>query len=266
MPFGAHETMEVHECLMEKVNMLNQFNFYLKQAKNPRLVDMIIRHQQEEIRSYNEVLAYTHDYNRFSPISPNTNIRGIEPQQIHYGVQNPPPFQPESSLNQLGDKEVAIGMLLCHKNAARNSMWATLETADPNLRKLLLNCAVNCSNQAFEVFLFMNQNGMYQVPEMNSDTAKTLLHSYVPTGKELENTYFGHQSQNTAFSGQAKTGQGNYNFTGSNQGMEFNVNSPQSALYGGNQEAGRQQYPQGGLAGQGGNKGTAPYGNQNYRR
>ncbi|WP_409297864.1 spore coat protein [Peribacillus sp. SCS-26] len=263
MPFGAHETMEVHECLMEKVNMLNQFNFYLKQAKNPQLVDMIIRHQQEEIRSYNEVLAYTHDYNRFTPISPNTNIRGIEPQQIHYGVQNPPPLQPESSLNQLGDKEVAIGMLLCHKNAAKNSMWATLETADPNLRKLLLNCAATCANQAYEVFLFMNQNGMYQVPEMNSETAKTFLHSYVPTGKELENTYFGRQGQNQAFSGQSK-GQGAYGPTGSNQ--DFNVNSSQSVLYGGNQETGRQQYPHTGNQGFAGSQGAAPYGSQPYGR
>ncbi|PLT29060.1 spore coat protein [Peribacillus deserti] len=266
MPFGAHETMEVHECLMEKVNMLNQFNFYMKHAKNPQLTNMIIRHQQEEIRSYNELVSYTHDYNRFTPISPNTNIRGMEPQQINYGLQNPPSFQPESSLNQLGDKEVAIGMLLCHKNAARNSMWGALEIADPTLRKIMINCSVNCANQAYEVFLFMNENGMYQVPELNNETAKTLLHSYVPTGKELENTYFGRQGQNAGMSGQTKNAQGNYTFTGSQQGMDFNVNSPQSTLYGGNQEAGRQQYPQTGTPGYGGTQGISPYGNQNYGR
>src|SRR4051812_17878199 len=140
MPFGAHETMEVHEILLEKINMITHFNFYAQEAKNPQLLDMIVRHQQEEIRSYNDFVSYTHDYKGFSPIPPNTNIRGMNPQEIKYGLKNPPQFAPESDA-VLSDGEVAAAMLLCHKNAARNGMWATLECADPNLRRMLLNSA-----------------------------------------------------------------------------------------------------------------------------
>ncbi|WP_051348655.1 spore coat protein [Peribacillus kribbensis] len=198
MPFGAHETMEVHEILMEKVNMLNQFNFYLQIAKEQRLIDIIIRHQQEEIKSYNELLSYTHDYTTFAPIAANTYIQGMTPQQIHYGVNNPPQIQPESSTNQLRDKEAAMGMLLCHKNAAKNGMSAALETADPTLRRILMNSAVNCADQAYEVFLYLNGQGIYQVPELDPNTAKSFLHSYVPTGKEIESMYFGQSSQGSA--------------------------------------------------------------------
>ncbi|PLR82977.1 hypothetical protein CVD25_10285 [Bacillus canaveralius] len=266
MPYGAHETMEVHECLLEKFNMILHFNMYATQTRNPRLLDMIVRHQQEEIRSYNEVVAYTHDYRGFSPIPPNTNIRGIDPQQIKYGLNNPPLYIPQWGAVD-SDGEIATAMLLAHKNAARNSMWAALESADPNLRQLLINCSVNCANQAYEVFLFMNEAGIYQVPEMRNHTAKTFLHRYQPADQSLETQYFGRTGQNGQ--GQAQAGQNGQNgqnaqngqpgqpmpnagysgegdgaqryanstgAAGSDAGAELNASAADSVLYGGNQE------------------------------
>src|SRR3954471_9986543 len=89
MPFGAHEAMEVHEILTEKINMINHFNFYANQTKTPELKDMIRRHLQEEIKSYDAIVSYTHDYQHFTPVPPNTNISGIQPEQIQYGLNNP---------------------------------------------------------------------------------------------------------------------------------------------------------------------------------
>ncbi|PLR92562.1 spore coat protein [Bacillus sp. T33-2] len=226
MPYGAHETMEVHEILMEKVNMLNHFNLYAAQTQNPQLLEMIVRHQQEEIVSYNELVAYTHDYNRFSPVPPNTNIREISPQQIQYGLQNPPQFAPEANAT-LNDMEIASAMLLCHKNAARNGMWATLECADPNLRRLLLNSAANCANQAYEVFLFMNGQGAYQVPKMESHTAKSFLHRYQPAGDQLTAQYFSQPGQNAGY------GQNFMNQAGNAMDPTVATGTPQSVLYGG---------------------------------
>jgi spore coat protein CotF len=48
---------------------------------------------------------------------------------------------------------------------------------------MLVNGAVTCSNQAYEVFLFMNERGIYQVPRMNDQTAKTFLHTYQPASQ-----------------------------------------------------------------------------------
>jgi spore coat protein CotF len=244
MPYGAHETMEVHEILLEKVNMITHFNIYLQEAQNPELRDMIVRHQQEEIRSYNEIVSYTHDYNAGVPIPPMTNIKAVSPQNIQYGLNNPTQFEPRAE-TKLGDAEVARAMLCCHKNAARNGMWATLETADPNLRRMLLNSAANCANQAYEVFLFMNKQGLYQVPKMDGHTAKTFLHSYQPAGQALQNQY----SMQTSLSGHTWSPGG---------GMNQNINpaSPQSILYGGLQGNGSRQY---GNAGNSTNQGMQGY-------
>jgi spore coat protein CotF len=228
MPYGAHETMEMHEILMEKINMITHFNLYVKEAKNPQLLDMIIRHQQEEIRSYNEIVDYTRGNHQFSPIPPNTEIRGINHQQIQYGLNNPPQFMPQSD-SALNDREIATAMLIGHKNGARNCTWATLECADPNLRRMMLNCAATCTHQAYEVFLFMNEKGVYQVPTLNNQAAETILRSYQPASESLEAQYFGQSRQNAGFGAQSPYGQGGNMMMNGN----LSVGSQDSVLYGG---------------------------------
>ncbi|WP_069188000.1 spore coat protein [Bacillus sp. FJAT-27251] len=188
MPFGAHEAMEIHEILNEKVNAISHFNLYATQTKNPELKQMITRHLQAAIQSYDAIVAYTHDYHQYSPIPANTNISQVKPEQIQYGLNNPTMVVPETNAS-LNDFGVASAMLLCHKNSASNSMKASLEMADPNLRQMLVNSAVNCSNQAYEVFLYMNNQGLYQVPKIKDHTAKTYLHSYQPSGDSINTQY-----------------------------------------------------------------------------
>ncbi|MEH7097341.1 spore coat protein [Neobacillus vireti] len=188
MPFGAHEAMEVHEILTEKINMINHFNLYAKQAKNPQLKEMIHRHLQEEIKSYDTVVSYTHDYQNFAPMSANTHVGTVKPNQIQYGLDNPSMVTPETSTT-FNDYEIASALLICHKNGAANGVKASLEIADPNLRQVLLNGAVNCVNQAYEVFLFMNQQGQYQIPTMRDHTAKTYLHTFQPVNESLKAQY-----------------------------------------------------------------------------
>ncbi|MBW5448249.1 spore coat protein [Cohnella sp. CFH 77786] len=177
MPYGAHETMETHEILSEKINAICHFNLYAQQAKNPQLRDMIVRHQQDAIRSYNEMVNYTHAYTS-TPTAPSmSNMTNATPQQIQYGLHNPQPVGPVTG-TALGDREIATALLICHKNGASNAMRAALECADPNLRRMMINSSVACADHAFETFLFMNRQGLYQVPTMNDQTAKTFMHSY----------------------------------------------------------------------------------------
>ncbi len=181
MPYGAHETMEVHEILMEKINAITHFNLYAKETQNPQLQDMIARHQQEEILSYNEIVAYIRENKGFSPIPPNTDIKGVSEQQIQYGLNKPPQFAPQSDAS-LSDEEIAIAMLLCHKKRCPECCLASLECADPNLRRMLQNSSASCANQAYEVFLLMNEQGLYQVPTLKKPDCRNVP-SQLPAGK-----------------------------------------------------------------------------------
>jgi spore coat protein CotF len=219
MPFSAHETMETHEILLEKINMITHFNLYATQTSNPQLLDMLMRHQQEEILSYNYLVGLTRGSGRFVPIAPNTRVDGNK-EQIEYGLRNPPQNVPSADA-VMSDRDVATAMLCCHKNAARNSTWASLESADPNMRRALLNASANCNHQAYEVWRFMNDQGWYEVPTLNSQTQETFLQSYQPAPAGLQQQY-GVSDGQMAVGGRP----GGYGTGGINPG------SPGNALYG----------------------------------
>ncbi|HWI54165.1 MAG TPA: spore coat protein, partial [Desulfobacteria bacterium] len=50
--------------------------------------------------------------------------------------------------------------------------------ADQNLRSMMTNCAVSAINQAYELFQYMNQKGMYQIPTLNEQTTQTMMNTY----------------------------------------------------------------------------------------
>lgn len=180
MPFGAHETMEVHEILNEKINLINHFALYAEQVKEPRLQQMINRHLQSAINGYDQLVAYTHNYNIDSHLTPTSSKFDVQPQQIQYGLHNPGQVSPLMN-GSFTDIQIVYALLSFHKNSAKNQLASSLECADPNVRQMLIHEATICANQAYEVFLFMNELGQYQVPTMPDQTAKTFLHTYQPT-------------------------------------------------------------------------------------
>lgn len=188
MKFGAHEVMDTHEVLAEKMNMMNHLGFYASQAKNPQLQSMIQRHQQEGIRSYNEVVALTRGNGMtgnswMNPLTSSAGVQGIH-QSVQYGINNPQTVTPHPDA-VLSDHEIASAMLIAHKNSAKNCTTAALECTDINLRRALTNSAVSCTNQAYEVFLFMNEQGQYPVPTFEQGAAQTYLNTYQPAPESV---------------------------------------------------------------------------------
>lgn len=182
MPFGAHETMEVHEVLNEKRSIIEHFSLYEQQTQDPTLRDILHRHIQSASQGYNQLVNYTHDYQTAQAKSiPMHTAHGYE---IQYGLRNPAPVSPQVGGQMMSDQSIAGSMLITHKNSARNQMTAALEAADPNVRQMLINGSVICAQEAYEVFNFMNHRGWYQVPTMDPHTAKTFLHHYqsIPQG------------------------------------------------------------------------------------
>lgn len=177
MPFGAAESIAVHEILSEKICLMDHFSVYESQCQDPALRQLINRHRQTAMESYNQMVSYTHDYRSVQPVQPYANV---PVEAIQYGLRNPSPEAPSMQPAAFSDKQIATSVLLAHKNSAKNHMAAALECADPNIRQMMMNGSVTCCNQGYEVFMYMNQRGYYQVPTMNDHTAKTFLHHYQP--------------------------------------------------------------------------------------
>jgi spore coat protein CotF len=190
MPFGAHETMEVHEVLNEKINLINHLAMYTQQTQNDQLRQMMERHMQTAIQSYDQLVSYTHDYNAAQQRKQAQGMMNVQPQQIQYGLHKPGQQMPQMQ-GQLNDQQIAFALLSCHKNSAKNAMNSALECADPNIREMMIASATTCANEAYGVFLFMNQQGQYQIPTLQSNTAKTFLHAYQPAQMGFQTTQQG---------------------------------------------------------------------------
>jgi spore coat protein CotF len=172
--YGAHEVMEVHEILTDAIDGINQFQLYRPHVTDPQLLQ-ILDHQ---------IRFMTDEYNLMVNALNNQGMQQAIPYRAPknatpaYGLNNPAPQAPNASMNQMDDRDVASGMLGCHKASAVMKMMASLECADPEIRRMMQQGAVNCSEQAYEVWGYMNQRGYYQVPTMKEMTTNTMMTSY----------------------------------------------------------------------------------------
>jgi spore coat protein CotF len=174
--YGAHEVMELHEVLTNAIDCINQFELYKPHVTDQQLSAIIDR----------QINAMTNEYNMMVQALNQQGMSQARPyrapitSQPIYGLNNPAPQSPYASGKKLNDRDVASGMLGCHKASAIMKSIATLECADLNLRRMVQQGSNNCSEMAYEVWQYMNQNGYYQVPTMKQMTTNTMLNTYTP--------------------------------------------------------------------------------------
>ena len=176
---GAHETVEIHEILSSAINAINTMQLYRPYAKDPRLGQMMDKQLQFAVNEYNHVVQTLQNINgQRQMMSPSAAYRGNQNFTPIYGLDNPAMQSPNLSQAQIDDRDVSSSLLCLHKASATMKIIAALECANPRLRAIMQQGAINCSEQAYEVWQYMNQAGYYQVPTMKEMTTNTVLSSY----------------------------------------------------------------------------------------
>ncbi|MFD1952957.1 spore coat protein [Paenibacillus thailandensis] len=179
---GAHETVETHEILMSAINAINTMQLYRPYAKDSRLVQILDKQLQFAVNEYNFLVQTLQNVNaQGRPQSaPYSAAGGFTPI---YGLDNPAMESPNLTAKQMDDRDVATGLLCLHKASAMMKMTASLECANRELRSAMQQGAVNCSEQAYEVWQYMNQAGHYQVPTMKEMTTNTIIGHFQTAGQ-----------------------------------------------------------------------------------
>lgn len=175
--YGAHEIMELHEVLTNTINGINQLEVYKQYANDPMLRSMIDKHVNFLAQEYNIMTQALNQKGVASSVASYNFPTSPEPL---YGLRNPQPETPMVRGKKLNDQEVCSGLLGYYKSSAALKMTATLECADYNLRRMVLQGAANCSEMAYEVWKYMNHHGWYQIPTLAGQTADTMTHLYQP--------------------------------------------------------------------------------------
>lgn len=171
---GAHEVMEIHEVMNMAIDGINQFQMLLPLIRDQQLRGICSNQLGFMNQEYNTMVQMLNQQGA-ADVAPYRSPRGNMPV---YGLDNPAQMSPNLNPEQIDDRDISSMMLSHHKAGASMKMHAALECADPNIRRFMQQSAVNCAEQAYEVWQFMNQYGYYQVPTMKDVTTNTMLQTY----------------------------------------------------------------------------------------
>lgn len=171
---GAHEVMEIHEIMNMAIDGINQFQMLMPLIRDSQLRNICNNQLSFMTQSYNTLLQMLSRQGA-ETAPPYRSPRANMPV---YGLDQPAQVAPNAHPDQLDDRDISSMMLGHHKAGASMKMHAALECADPTIRRFMQQAAVNCAEQAYEVWQYMNQQGYYQVPTMKQMTTDTMLRTY----------------------------------------------------------------------------------------
>ncbi len=175
--FGAHEVMEIHEILSDTITSINTVQLYNEHCKDSQLKNLVNKQQDFMSNEFNNMANALRQEGIQEAVPYRANMN-FSPT---YGLRNPSPQTPNPSAGQVDDQDVASALLGIHKSGAGKRLMGALECSHPNLRRMLIQGAVNCADQAYDVWQYMNSRGYYQVPTMQQNTTDTLINTYQPS-------------------------------------------------------------------------------------
>ncbi|HEX7057849.1 MAG TPA: spore coat protein [Bacilli bacterium] len=176
---GAHETMELHEVLGCAIDGINLFQLYRQHVTDQQL-QQILDHQLQFMTGEYNNLVQTLNQQGGGQAIPYRSPKNFTPK---YGLNKPATQTPNASPREMDDHDIASGMMGFHKSSAIMKMHAALECANPQLRAAMQQGSINCSEQAYEIWQYMNQKGFYQVPTMKEMTTNTVIGTYGQAGQ-----------------------------------------------------------------------------------
>lgn len=178
--YGAHEVLELHEVLNTAIDSCNTLQLFVPYVQDPELRQILSAQLQFAQSEYNNMVHLVQGIG----IGAAVPYRARIPQAVMSTAQPAMTAQPNAFPGQMDDRDVASAMLGMHKSAAKLKMQASLEAANPQIRNMLLQSAVNCANQAYEVWGYMQRRGFYPLASLQETAQAQLLRGYQPVAAE----------------------------------------------------------------------------------
>ncbi|MBO2944560.1 spore coat protein [Paenibacillus sp. F411] len=173
---GGHEIFDAHEVLAGMINMLDQYQMYQQHIQDPELKGINERQHSFVIQAYNTMV------DSFStgqdPRVPTQQYTMTQNNEIVYGIKPSQPKKPNASVNQLSDQGLSAYMLGNTKALATLLAMTALEMTNPVLRRIMADSVPNFIEMSYEIFLYQNKHGYYQVPQLMQQDMNSMLNGY----------------------------------------------------------------------------------------
>ncbi|QQK75513.1 spore coat protein [Salicibibacter cibarius] len=186
---GGHEMFDAHEALTTAINVLDQYMIFRPFVKEQELLG-ILDHQYDYITTqYNRMVeAFSTGQKPSKTIEP-YEIPAMA--EITYGMQASAPKKPTNNLGEINEQNISTHMLGLVK--ATSSMFALVapEITNSVLRRVIADSIHDFVEMAYELFLYQNKRGFYQVPQLQQMDMDKMMHAYEPSQANIKQSRSG---------------------------------------------------------------------------
>ena len=173
---GGHELFDAHEVLAGIISMLDQYQMYEQHIKDPELKDINQRQAAFVTQAYNTMVEA---FSTGQKPTISTQVYNMtQNHDVVYGVKPGQPKKPNQSVNDLSDQGLSAYMLGNTKSLSTLLAMTALEMTNPVLRRVIADSVPNFIELSYEIFLYQNKHGYYQVPQLMQQDMNLMLNSY----------------------------------------------------------------------------------------
>lgn len=184
MNHGGHEVLDMHETLGGYVSILNQAAILRPHIQDQELLSILDRQYAFTLDAYNitvEAFKTGRD-----PSHPTSSYQMTSGNDFKYGLTPGQPKKPIQQANEINDEIISGFLLEAHKGSAKSLATTALEVTNPVVRRVLADSIPNCIEMAYELSIYQNKNGYYQVPQLANNDMNALLNSFAPAQNTLQ--------------------------------------------------------------------------------
>lgn len=178
MNHGGHEVFDAHEVISTIVSVLDQYQMYDQHIQDQELKSILNRQSTFMTQLYNTIVESFKTGQ--DPTVPTQQYKMQQSNDVTYGVKPGQPKKPNQSIQEISDQGLSAYMLGQVKSLASLMTMTSLEMTNPVLRRVTADSVPNLIEMSYEIFLYQNKHGYYQVPQLAQQDMNNMLQSYAP--------------------------------------------------------------------------------------
>lgn len=184
---GGHEMFDAHEVLAGIISMLDQYQMYDQHIQDPELKNIAQRQYTFVTQMYNTMVECFKTGQ--DPSVPTQQYHMQQENEVVYGLKPGQPKKPNSSVSQLSDQGLSAYMLGNTKSLTSLLAMTAAEITNPVLRRVVADSVPNFIELSYEIFLYQNKHGYYQVPQLMEQDMQQMLNSYATVPQQGNNVH-----------------------------------------------------------------------------
>lgn len=180
---GGHELFDAHEVIAGIISMLDQYQMYEQHIQDPELKNINQSQAAFVTQTYNTIVeAFSTGQD---PAVPTQQYKMNQNNDVVYGLKPGQPKKPNQSVNELSDQGLSAYMLGNTKSLSTLLAMTALEMTNPVLRRVIADSVPNFIELSYEIFLYQNKHGYYQVPQLMQQDMNQMLNSYTKASNSI---------------------------------------------------------------------------------